>query len=37
VPWTKPGLTSMQWRMLAQRCPSRSMTLVGDPAGQWPA
>jgi DNA helicase IV len=24
-------LTSMQWRMLARRCPSGSMTLVGDP------
>lgn len=23
-------LTPMQWRMLARRCPSRSMTLVGD-------
>ena len=25
-------LTAMQWRMLARRCPSGSMTLVGDPA-----
>jgi DNA helicase IV len=24
-------LTAMQWRMLARRCPSGSMTLVGDP------
>jgi len=24
-------LTPMQWRMLARRCPSGSMTLVGDP------
>ena len=24
-------LTSMQWRMLTRRCPSGSMTLVGDP------
>jgi len=24
-------LTAMQWRMLARRCPSVSMTLVGDP------
>ena len=24
-------LTSMQWRMLSRRCPSGSMTLVGDP------
>ena len=23
-------LTAMQWRMLARRCPSGSMTLVGD-------
>jgi len=24
-------LTAMQWRMLARRCPSGSMTIVGDP------
>ncbi len=24
-------LTAMQWRMLTRRCPSGSMTLVGDP------
>ncbi|UQX87465.1 AAA family ATPase [Jatrophihabitans telluris] len=25
-------LSAMQWRMLMRRCPTRSMTLVGDPA-----
>ncbi len=38
-------LTPMQWRMLLRRCPSRSMTVVGDPAqagspgaaGSWAA
>ena len=37
-------LTPMQWEMLIRRCPSRSMTIVGDldqrrqgaPAGGWP-
>lgn len=34
-------LTAMEWRMLARRCPSRSMTVVGDllqssgPAADW--
>ena len=30
-------LTAMQWRMLARRCPSGSMTLVGDPGPGQPA
>ncbi|MFJ8043664.1 HelD family protein [Kitasatospora sp. NPDC096147] len=30
-------LSAMQWRMLARRCPSRSMTLVGDFAQAGPA
>ncbi|MET8539968.1 AAA family ATPase [Kitasatospora sp. NPDC004799] len=30
-------LTAMQWRMVARRCPGRSMTLVGDFAQAGPA
>ncbi|MGW7824832.1 HelD family protein [Streptomyces puniciscabiei] len=30
-------LTAMQWRMVLRRCPSRSMTLVGDFAQAGPA
>jgi DNA helicase IV len=30
-------LTAMQWRMIVRRCPSRSMTLVGDFAQAGPA
>ncbi|MFJ2868852.1 HelD family protein [Kitasatospora sp. NPDC087314] len=30
-------LTAMQWRMIARRCPGRSMTLVGDFAQAGPA